>query len=75
MLESLFNKVAALRAATLLKTVFSCEIFEMFNNNFFVEHLGKTAFPFSVKVQAERLLLHFHLTCKLIRTSVGVFFF
>ena len=50
MSESLFNKVAGLRPATLLKTcnfikketqrkVFSCEFCEIFKNTFFIEHL------------------------------------
>ena len=46
--ESLFNKVAGLRPATLLKKkilaqVFSCEFFEICENTFFTEHLWTTA--------------------------------
>ena len=43
MLESLFNKVAGLRATTLLKQdstqVFYCEIWELFKDTYFEEHL------------------------------------
>ena len=45
--ESIFNKVAILRAATLLKKapmqVVSCKICEIFKNNCFEEHLWTTA--------------------------------
>ena len=47
MLESLFNKVANLRPASLLEKtpaqVFSCEIWESFRNTYFEEHLRTTA--------------------------------
>ena len=43
-----FNKIAGLRPATLLKEtlarVLSCEFCDIFKNNFFIEHLRKTAF-------------------------------
>ena len=44
MLESLFNKVARAEDLELYEEetstqVFSCEIFEIFKNNFFTEHL------------------------------------
>ena len=36
-LESLYNKVAALKVFSL--KVFSCEYWENFKNNFFIDHL------------------------------------
>ena len=41
MLKSFLNKVAGLRAPTL---VFSYEICEFFKNTYFEEHVGTTAF-------------------------------
>ena len=50
MLEPVFNEVAALEAATLLKKpptqVFSCKIGEIFENTYFEEHLRTTASTF-----------------------------
>ena len=45
--ESLFNKVASLGPATLLKKtptyVFSCKYYEIFKNTYFEEHLRTAA--------------------------------
>ena len=46
MLESLFNKIAGFRPATLLKrdsNTFSYEMYEIFKNTYFEEHLRMTA--------------------------------
>ena len=43
MLESLFNKVAGLRAPT---KMFSCEYYKIFKDSFFMEHLS-AAFDYS----------------------------
>ena len=46
-MESLFNKIVSLQAWNFIKKtptqVFSCEISEIIKNNYFEEHLGKTA--------------------------------
>ena len=48
-----FNKVAGLRSATLLKKetlaqVFSCEFCEIFKNTFFTEHIWTTASVYTI---------------------------
>ena len=70
--ESFFNKVAALRPATLLKRrlaqVFLCEFSKIFKNTFFTEHLWTTAseeFAFFGNVYSSCIrfyLLFFHIT-------------
>ena len=58
-----FNKVAGLRPARLLKSVFSCEFSEISKNTFFTEQLWETA---SDMVQNG-------LTCESIRLSLILF--
>ena len=58
-----FNKVAGLRPAILLKSVFSCEFSEISKNTFFTEQLWETA---SDMVQNG-------LTCESIRLSLILF--
>ena len=55
MLESLFNKVAGLKAATLLKADSNAGVFLwIFKNTFFTEHLRATAFVAFSKTLRER---------------------
>ena len=54
-LESLFNKVASLKAYNFIKKtptqVLSCEICQIFRNTYFEEHLGTTASANAYKFQ------------------------
>ena len=62
-LESLFNKVAVLRACNFIKegsdTILSCEICKLSKNNYFEEHLWMSSSKLKKRLQRRFFPVHF----------------